>query len=336
MDLRSWCFTVWLRYAENFEVPDTFKHFKYCVYQLESCPTTGKLHLQGYVEFKRSVRIRKVKELFKCPEMHLERRMGSREAARQYCMVPIHDGKDKGRVEGTTIEFGIWEATQGQRTDLKSLAEDVKKGMKDWELAEKHPVPYMKFSKHIGALRLASKPAVREQPEVLVLYGETGSGKTRFVYDNNPLESIFRMESEYKWFDGYQDHPVVLFDEFMCQFKLGFFLQLLDRYPIRVQVKGGFVNWNPKKIYITSNFKPDLWYQKCPQASRDALKRRITNVTHMTPIKGPADLMILGPSPSSSSSGTASEASNRASEASTTPSEMVFRNTIDDLDEFFY
>jgi len=34
----------------------------------------------------------------------------------------------------------------------------------------------------------------------------------------------------------------------------------LDRYPMRVPVKGGFVNWVPENIYITSSNHPDSTY----------------------------------------------------------------------------
>lgn len=45
----------------------------------------------------------------------------------------------------------------------------------------------------------------------------------------------------------------MVFDDFRpwwCQFS--YLLRLLDRYPIRVQVKGGYVNFVPEEIIITT------------------------------------------------------------------------------------
>lgn len=55
------------------------------------------------------------------------------------------------------------------------------------------------------------------------------------------------------WWDGYCGQKVVILDDYRpwwCPFS--FMLRLLDRYPIQVQVKGGFVNFVPEKIVITT------------------------------------------------------------------------------------
>lgn len=55
------------------------------------------------------------------------------------------------------------------------------------------------------------------------------------------------------WWDGYIGQKTVVLDDFRpwwCPFS--FLLRILDRYPIRVQVKGGFVNFVPEKIIITT------------------------------------------------------------------------------------
>ena len=38
-------------------------------------------------------------------------------------------------------------------------------------------------------------------------------------------------------------------------------LRLLDRYPLQVRVKGGFVWWSPKRVIITTNTDPNKWYE---------------------------------------------------------------------------
>lgn len=65
------------------------------------------------------------------------------------------------------------------------------------------------------------------------------------------------------WYDGYYGQPVALIDEFAgkaSRIALAQLLRILDRYPIRVPFKGGFIPFIPKKIYITSNVHPSQWY----------------------------------------------------------------------------
>jgi len=76
----KWAFTSWERPIIN-EI-----YIDYIVWCLEETPTTGRLHYQGYVEFKKEYTMRYIKSLFKCKEMHLELARSNREANRNYCL----------------------------------------------------------------------------------------------------------------------------------------------------------------------------------------------------------------------------------------------------------
>ena len=92
------------------------ERMRYLVYQLERAPTTGILHYQGYVEFKRSTKMGGVKKALGSDTVHLEPRQGTRDQARGYCM------KEESRIDGP-YEFGQYvESEQGKRSDLDSLA----------------------------------------------------------------------------------------------------------------------------------------------------------------------------------------------------------------------
>lgn len=112
---------------------------------------------------------------------------------------------------------------------------------------------------------------------VIVYYGRTGAGKTRAVYDNLPNPESIYVHPGGSWFDGYDGQPIVLFDDFGgSEFKLQYFLKLLDRYPMQVPIKGGFVNFCPHEIYITSNLNPNDWYRNANAEHVRAMFRRIT------------------------------------------------------------
>jgi len=107
-----------------------------------------------------------------------------------------------------------------------------------------------------------------------------GVGKTRKVFDD---ETDIYMYPGQGWFDGYFGQDIVLFDDFSgSEFKITYLLKLLDRYPMSVPIKGAFVQWVPRKIYITSNLDPDSWYPGAHEEHRAALRRRLKTVCHMT------------------------------------------------------
>lgn len=113
--------------------------------------------------------------------------------------------------------------------------------------------------------------------QVFVLWGDTGTGKTRFCHDQ-VMDLEFWSPGDFQWFDGYKDQPIVIIDDFRGEYPLPLFLKLCDRYPMRVPIKGGFVNWAPKKIYITSNTAPRSWYVNADSRSLDAMIRRFDSV----------------------------------------------------------
>lgn len=90
---RNYCWTLYEPFPE---LPIVFDEdtVKYCVYQKEECPETKKLHLQGYVELKKSIRFAALKKLFGREDLHIEQRRGTRDEARDYCR------KEESRVAG--------------------------------------------------------------------------------------------------------------------------------------------------------------------------------------------------------------------------------------------
>lgn len=52
-------------------------------------------------------------------------------------------------------------------------------------------------------------------------------------------------------------------------------LRWLDRYPVRVEVKGGSRPLNAEKIWITSNVEPRYWYPDLDPLTLEALMRRL-------------------------------------------------------------
>nr|WAE42377.1 MAG: replication associated protein [Cressdnaviricota sp.] len=112
------------------------------------------------------------------------------------------------------------------------------------------------------------------------LFGPTGIGKSRHVFDNYP--NAYRKMAN-KWWDGYRNEEVVVIEDIDKShgMEMGFHLKLwADHYPFRAEVKGGSMMIRPKKIIITSNYRiEEIWVV---EQNYQPLQRRF-NFVDMTP-----------------------------------------------------
>lgn len=189
------------------------------------------------------------------------------------------------------FQFGVL-PQPGKRTDLINVVEQVQRGATLRELAVNSPESaacLVKFTKGLTALRgLTVRPRDPETPpKVFWIYGQTGVGKTRSAYEFGQSlygaanASVWISSGSLQWFDGYDGQPFVIIDDFRpkhCEFS--FFLRLLDRYPFRVPIKGGFVEWNPSYVFITTPECISVTFStRLVHRSEDIaqLRRRISN-----------------------------------------------------------
>lgn len=82
-----------------------------------------------------------------------------------------------------------------------------------------------------------------------------------------------------KFWDGYQSEANVVMDEFRGGIDISHLLRWLDRYPVRVEIKGSSRPLLATTIWITSNLDPRRWYPEIDQETLDALLRRL-NIIH--------------------------------------------------------
>lgn len=177
------------------------------------------------------------------------------------------------------------------RTDLQQVHASIKAGMEIAELADRHFGTYLRYERSIKAYYSLQAPLRNFKTEVYVYWGRTGLGKTRRAYYEAGYSTWFYGSDG--WFDGYCGQCSVIFDDFGGhEFKLTYLLKLLDRYPMSVRVKGGFVNWSPRRVYITSNKDPNDWYS-CLQVHKEALFRRFTEVVQFESEWVPPDIEAL-------------------------------------------
>lgn len=191
-----------------------------------------------------------------------------------------------------TVNIGANE--QGKRTDLASAVETMRSTKSLKALAEQHPTTYVKYHRGFEALwtEICSQSRDRSQGVgVCVLWGPTGTGKTKRAYDlasdlQGLLGKQYYVKPSYNmWWDGYRGEPVVIIDEYTGQWPIAYLLLVLDRYPMKLEVKGGTVNLAATTFLITSNVPPAEWYINASLEQKAALERRITQNLNVTSLE---------------------------------------------------
>lgn len=224
----------------------------------------GTPHLQGFISLSSRKSFPWVKNAIS-ERAHIEVAKGTTKQASDYC-----------KKDGDFQEFGELPRGRGARSDIASCVAQIKEGKNIREITEAHPEIILRYGSGVLRLRQHFRPTRNAPPQIWVFWGPTGTGKTRRVWEFTDPDKLWVHPGE-RWFDGYDGHDAVLFDDFDGSwFKLSYLLKLLDRYVMPVPVKGAQVWWCPKTIYITSNIKPDEWYPQGNQNHRAALMRRLT------------------------------------------------------------
>lgn len=251
------------------------KTCSYIVLQKEKCPNTERLHLQGYFAFTNRVRFSGVKTALKDNSVHIEPRKGSHDEAYAYCT------KDESRVEGPFVYGNDGTIKKSGDNKFKAMLDDVKAGRNDLELAETHSGLWLRYYKALQYYRTLTVPARDFKTEVRVYYGASGVGKSRRAAFEAGVQVYRKPRGE--WWDGYDGSSNVIIDDFYGWIPFDELLRCLDRYSHRVPVKGGFVNFAPKLVIITSNVEPRGWYdaERINEYRFAALLRRLDIVEEM-------------------------------------------------------
>lgn len=263
---RNWMFTINNpRSTVSSDNPKNWKFaYRFLAWQLEKAPETGTLHYQGYICFKNPVRLNALKKY--CARAHWDARKGTHDQALAYVT------KVDTQVEGP---WTLGKApSQGKRSDIDALKSSIDSGATMIEIAEQHFGSYLKYSTGIQKYKTMKTPPRTWKTEVTVCYGMTGCGKSHFCHTMAPDAYCMTVQDHVKWWDGYDAHSDVIIDEFGGQLPFKTALQLLDKYPVNVEVKGATVPFVPRRLFLTSNDDPSDWYH-VELRHREALLRRL-------------------------------------------------------------
>lgn len=244
--------------------------------------TSGTPHLQGFHQCKK-LRFKAFKVLFPAVSVNP---VIVNHGAHTYC-------KKDGDI---AFEHGtLQEKRPGQRNDLASIAQLCTSGKTQSEIARECPEAILRFPTGIQRLVSMHEPQrdISTPKRCICLYGPTGTGKTKRIWDHclsSEIQPYVWDNGMPTWWDGYSGHKFVLMDEYRSQLPMSFLLRLMDRYPMRVQYKGGSAQFVADTIWFTSCKHPRDWYSEQVSDSVQQLLRRFTHIIHVTDLAQSVEL----------------------------------------------
>lgn len=257
---------------------DTMKYFCYAP---ETCPTTGRSHWQAYVYFKNPKTISAAAKAMGCG---VEVAYGSPKQNKQYIEGPYEkDGKKKDR-NPEFQEYGDF-PSQGARNDLIELQDSLKGSKRTVDdILDNDPYMFHLYGRTLERMEAMYRPTniYYKKPEVVWLYGPTGTGKTLRAIQAGCVPIQYKDGFYTNWGNARK----VVFDEFRGQIPYAEMLNICDGYhnAYRLNIKNGYKFVDFDVIYVCSPLPPEGCYPRQLEKADNInqLLRRITTIEHLT------------------------------------------------------
>lgn len=308
---RKWMFVInnpldaGLDHTALAEILRRFSPDYYCL--ADEIATTGTFHTHGALYSHSPIRFTTLKN--RLPVAHLEKAFGSMAENRAYIR---KDGKWADTVKAETTVSGSFEEwgtlpaeSEEKAPQMAKLMALLQEGKSTTEIISNDPNFAFRV-RDIDLLRqtlLADRYASENRLalEVSYLYGASGAGKTRGIYQRHDPREICRI-TNYRAgrgvsFDGYNGQGVLVFEEFASQIPIGDMLNYLDIYPLSLPAR-----YNDRvacftTVYITSNLPLEKQYWEVQHHSPEtwrAFMRRIHHVIQYAPDGSVQEMMKGG------------------------------------------
>jgi hypothetical protein len=265
---RNWLLT--LNQQEGRDLPDAeewlnrlFTETKatYVIGQLERGEESGRAHIQAYANWPDAIRFGRLKRFDNTVNL---REVKIDNGVRQYCM------KEETRVAGPW-EFGKIPLLRNSKTDWALVKQAAKSGEFD-------KVPDSVYVRHYSTLQRIYKDNCRVTPSSslrgIYIYGKSEVGKSTLARDLFPGELVYN-KLHNKWFDGYQNESVIIWDDLGLTHPLYFsdyFKVWTDRHGVRGETKGGVIPLNHKYFIFTSQYSLEEMFTD--PKTYEAMRRR--------------------------------------------------------------
>jgi len=237
---------------------DTWKNSLYITElfgQVEKAPSTGQLHIQCCM--RTSMKWQEL-QTFMGRNPHIERTRSWKKSV-LYCT------KEESRV--------LFLPSKGIMPIMKQALVYGQVKEQGILCLEDHPTQWRSYK----TIRLIHADNLSSRSTLTLgywIHGITGCGKTSYLKD---LTSAYWKDPiNYQWWDGYLGQPDVILDDYIpsSTFPLERFLGLCNHSPLRIEYKGGSVNFNSKRLWVTSNVHLDTYKNTFATEIWNAISRR--------------------------------------------------------------
>lgn len=262
---RSCCYTLNNYTDDDVTRLQNYAGVKYHVFGKE-VGESGTPHLQGYIVFSKQLTFNQVRNIVG-NRAHVERTKGTPQEASNYC-----------KKDGSFFEKG--ELPQpGTRNDLQLAVSLLRESGSLRRVATELPATFIRYHRGLSALidTAGYAPERNFKTITTVFVGRPGIGKSMRARSEALMFGDIYYKPHGDWWDGYEGQTTVILDDFYGSIRWHDLLNLLDRYPLRVPIKGGFRQFTSKYIYITSNTYVSKWYSSEKFPDQSALFRRLDN-----------------------------------------------------------
>lgn len=252
--------------------------------------TTGTYHTHIFLYSPSPIRFSTVKNRFSTA--HIDKTYGSAKENRDYIRKEgkwAETDKAETKVPDTFLEWGDMPAEKEEKApQMYKLIQEVRDGISTANIIEGSPNLAFRV-RDIDTLRqtlLSDRYASENRKiEVWYIFGASGTGKTRGIYERHDAKDICRITNYRNGrgisFDGYTGQDVLVFEEFHSQIPIEDMLNYLDIYPLSLPARYSDRVACYTRVYITSNLPLEKQYRNVQWDSLEtwrAFIRRIHKV----------------------------------------------------------
>lgn len=223
-------------------------NWRYIIIGDEICPTTGRQHWQGFIYFKNQRHWNAVRKLLS--PRHVNICKGSAQENITYC------SKDGNII----LEDGD-RPSQGQRTDLNEVKNEILDGRSVDDICVENPMVFHQYGRTLERLEtIALRKKFRTRAPTVTWYIRgTFNHRSQCAFGRYNPENVYIWQKESQWQDGYTGQKKVVISEFNGEISGRTLLEMFSSNPFHIQRRGREpIPFTSSVIILTSQEYPDI------------------------------------------------------------------------------
>lgn len=249
---------------------------------------TGTPHLQGYAEFKQQVKGSVIRKKLMGADLSARYTTSPALHTANYCRKgrqPKAEWEEFGEsgpsygLDADVLEWGTISLPQGFRSDIAKATDMLLEGKNMKEVSLANPEVFIKHATNLVKFQVLHMPERCSVPNIIVHYGSTGTGKNywakKYFADRGVKPYIWDPTHGAKFWLDYEGEEDIIVNEFRGDIEFSSLLTLTDENPLKVQIKGGSMQFRGINFIFTSPTHPRKWYQCEGEDRIDQFMRRV-------------------------------------------------------------